>query len=174
MIARGFFLTFSLIIESIGFNHLLLNLGGHREHKLQHLAHVVAGTLSSLLHPCSIFWYRESLDHLTQYHCKNQQNTRSSCFTLWIISKTATQGHLIQCIAHFITSTTNLFNTPTQRQSGTHMTTHTVANEPEKISLFVSEWKQLWLISGDEEVCPDVLKILYHSEIRLSTRPEER
>lgn len=69
-----FLLTLSFIIEAIGLNNLLLNLGGHGEHQLQHLAHIIAGTFSRLLHPCSIFWHCEGLDHLTEYHCEGKQN----------------------------------------------------------------------------------------------------
>lgn len=68
MTALSLMLTLSFVVEAVGFDNLLLNLGCHREHQLQHLSHVIAGTFSSLLHPCSIFWYWEGLDHLTQYH----------------------------------------------------------------------------------------------------------
>lgn len=68
MTALSLMLTLSFVVEAVGFDNLLLDLGCHREHQLQHLSHVIAGTFSSLLHPCSIFWYWEGLDHLTQYH----------------------------------------------------------------------------------------------------------
>lgn len=85
-------LTLSFVVEAVGFDNLLLNLGGHREHQLQHLAHVVAGTFSSLLHPCSVFWYREGLDHLTQYHCEGNKQNLSSCYasTVYIQTQTVT------------------------------------------------------------------------------------
>lgn len=75
-------LTLSFVVEPICLDNLLLNLRGHREHQLQHLAHVVAGTFSSLLHPGSIFWYWEGLDHLTQYHWKGNGLGFSSCYVL--------------------------------------------------------------------------------------------
>lgn len=71
--------TLSFIVEPIGLDNLLLNLRGHWKHQLQHLAHVVAGTFSSLLHPRSIFGHREGLDHLTQYHCKWKPSMTSCC-----------------------------------------------------------------------------------------------
>lgn len=83
-------LTLSFVVEAVGFDNLLLNLGGHGEHQLQHLAHVVAGTFSSLLHPCSVFWYREGLDHLTQYHCEGNKQNLSSCYASTVYIQTQT------------------------------------------------------------------------------------
>lgn len=50
-------LTLSFIVKAIGFDDLLLDLGGHGQHQLQHLSHVITGTLPSLLHPRSIVWH---------------------------------------------------------------------------------------------------------------------
>lgn len=61
-------LTFPFIVEPISLDDFLLNLCSHRKHQLKHLAHVVTGALSCLLHPSGVFWYREGLDHFTQHH----------------------------------------------------------------------------------------------------------
>lgn len=61
-----FTVTFSLIVKPICFDDLLLDLGGHRQHKLQHLAHVVAGALSGFLHAGCILRHGKGLNHLTQ------------------------------------------------------------------------------------------------------------
>ena len=72
--------TLSLVVEAIGFDNLLLNLCGYWKDKLQHLPHVIAGTLPGLLHPCNVFRYREGLDDLTKHHCM-QTNQGKNCIT---------------------------------------------------------------------------------------------
>ena len=87
------YLTFSLVVEAISFDNLLLDLCRDREHKLQHLAHVVAGTLPCLFHAGCILRHRECLDHLTEYHCNKRGGSlsgvpatadwTSTCGTIW-------------------------------------------------------------------------------------------
>lgn len=48
--------TFPIITEAVGFDHILLDLGSHRQQELQHLAHVIAGIVPGLLHALGILW----------------------------------------------------------------------------------------------------------------------
>lgn len=81
-----FNLTFSFIVETVCFDDLLLDLSGHRKHKLQHLAHVVAGAFSGFLHACCVLRHGESLDHLTKNNCNGRDNSLAeskSCHDPW-------------------------------------------------------------------------------------------
>lgn len=56
--------TFPVATKAIGFNNLLLDLCGYWKHELQHLPHIVARIVSSLVHAHRILWGRERLNHL--------------------------------------------------------------------------------------------------------------
>lgn len=60
--------TFPVAAEAISFDNLLLDLCGHGQHELQHLAHVVARIVSSLIHAHGVLRSRKRLDHLRQDH----------------------------------------------------------------------------------------------------------
>lgn len=62
--------TFPVAAEAIGLDNLLLDLRGHGQHELQHLAHVVAGVVPSLVHAHGVLRGRERLDYLGQDHCE--------------------------------------------------------------------------------------------------------
>lgn len=68
--------TFPVAAEAIGFNNLLLDLCGYGQHELQHLAHIVARIVSSLVHTHGVLWGRERLDHLRQDHCETEASQR--------------------------------------------------------------------------------------------------
>lgn len=74
--------TFSFIVEAVCFDDLLLDLSGHREHELQHFAHVVAGAFSGLLHAGCILGHGEGLDNFT----KNNWNTHNQMYGSSIFS----------------------------------------------------------------------------------------
>lgn len=63
--------TFPVAAEAIGFDNLLLNLRGHGQHELQHLAHVIARVVPGLVHPHGVLRGRKRLDHLGQDHCES-------------------------------------------------------------------------------------------------------
>lgn len=78
-------LTLSFVVEAVSFDDLLLDLRGHGEHELQHLAHVVAGTFPGLLHPRRVFRHREGLDDLAQYHWeKPNSSSYSGVYLQWL------------------------------------------------------------------------------------------
>lgn len=80
-VCRIFNRTFSLVVEPICFDDLLLDLGGHGQHKLQHLAHVIAGALSGFLHAGCVLRHGKGLDHLTQNNWNAWDN---SVYELWL------------------------------------------------------------------------------------------
>lgn len=68
--------TFAVAAEAVGFDHVLLDLGSHRQEELQHLPHVVTGVVPRLLHALRVLGRTEGLDHLCQHRCGKQVHTQ--------------------------------------------------------------------------------------------------
>lgn len=68
--------TFAVAGEPVGLDHVLLDLGGHGQEELQHLAHVIAGVVPSLLHALRVLGRPERLDHLRQHGCGTRALSR--------------------------------------------------------------------------------------------------
>lgn len=68
--------TFAVAGEPVGLDHVLLDLGGHGQEELQHLAHVIAGIVPSLLHALRVLGRPERLDHLRQHGCGTRALSR--------------------------------------------------------------------------------------------------
>lgn len=69
--------TFAVAAEPVGLDHVLLDLGSHGQQELQHLAHVVAGVVPSLLHALRVLGRPERLDHLRQHGCGTRALSRT-------------------------------------------------------------------------------------------------